>query len=134
FFHSKNRTMLKIAVQKSGRLYDYSLQLLKECGIEINNGNRQLKAVAFNFPVEIYFLRDDDIAQYVFDSVADVGFVGENVVYEKNKEIDVVSKLGFGRCRLSIAVPKNMNYTSVSDLQNLKIATSYRSEERRVGK
>jgi len=117
--------MLKIAVQKSGRLYDYSLQLLKECGIEINNGNRQLKAVAFNFPVEIYFLRDDDIPQYVFDSVADVGFVGENVVYEKNKEIDVVSKLGFGRCRLSIAVPKNMNYTSVSDLQNLKIATSY---------
>ena len=124
-FSLKNRTMLKIAVQKSGRLYDYSLQLLKECGIEINNGNRQLKAVAFNFPVEIYFLRDDDIPQYVFDSVADVGFVGENVVYEKNKEIDVVSKLGFGRCRLSIAVPKNMNYTSVSDLQNLKIATSY---------
>ena len=104
--------MLKIAVQKSGRLYDYSLQLLKECGIEINNGIRQLKAVAFNFPVEIYFLRDDDIPQYVFDSVADVGFVGENVVYEKNKDIDVVSKLGFGRCRLSIAVPKNMNYES----------------------
>jgi ATP phosphoribosyltransferase len=117
--------MLKIAVQKSGRLYDYSLQLLKECGIEINNGNRQLKAVAFNFPVEIYFLRDDDIPQYVFDRVADVGFVGENVVYEKNKDIEVVSKLGFGRCRLSIAVPKNMNYTGVADLQNLKIATSY---------
>jgi ATP phosphoribosyltransferase len=117
--------MLKIAVQKSGRLYDYSLQLLKECGIEINNGNRQLKAVGFNFPVEIYFLRDDDIPQYVFDKVADVGFVGENVVYEKNKDIDVVSKLGFGKCRLSIAVPKNMNYQSVTDLQNLKIATSY---------
>lgn len=117
--------MLKIAVQKSGRLYDHSLQLLKECGIEINNGNRQLKAVAFNFPVEIYFLRDDDIPQYVYDGVADVGFVGENVVYEKNKDINVVSKLGFGRCRLSIAVTKNMNYTSVADLQNLKIATSY---------
>ena len=117
--------MLKIAVQKSGRLYDYSLQLLKECGIEINNGNRQLKAVGFNFPVEIYFLRDDDIPQYVFDKVADVGFVGENVVYEKNKDIEVVSKLGFGKCRLSIAVPKNMNYESVTDLQNLKIATSY---------
>lgn len=117
--------MLKIAVQKSGRLYDHSLQLLKECGIEINNGNRQLKAVAFNFPVEVYFLRDDDIPQYVFDGVADVGFVGENVVYEKNKDIEVVSKLGFGRCRLSIAVPKNMNYTSVADLENLKIATSY---------
>jgi ATP phosphoribosyltransferase len=117
--------MLKIAVQKSGRLYDHSLQLLKECGIEINNGNRQLKAVAFNFPVEVYFLRDDDIPQYVFDGVADVGFVGENVVYEKSKDIEVVSKLGFGRCRLSIAVPKNMNYTSIADLENLKIATSY---------
>lgn len=117
--------MLKIAVQKSGRLYDYSLQLLKECGIEINNGNRQLKAVAFNFPLEVYFLRDDDIPQYVFDSVADVGFVGENVVYEKNKDIEVVNTLGFGHCRLSIAVPKNMNYQSIADLQNLKIATSY---------
>ena len=117
--------MLKIAVQKSGRLYDYSLQLLKECGIEINNGNRQLKAVGFNFPVEVYFLRDDDIPQYVFDSVADVGFVGENVVQEKNKDIEVVGRLGFGYCRLSIAVPKNMNYQSVADLQNLKIATSY---------
>ncbi len=117
--------MLKIAVQKSGRLYEHSLQLLKECGIEINNGNRQLKAVAFNFPVEVYFLRDDDIPQYVFDGVADIGFVGENVVYEKNKDIEVVSKLGFGRCRLSIAVPKNMNYESVADLRNLKIATTY---------
>jgi ATP phosphoribosyltransferase len=117
--------MLKIAVQKSGRLYDYSLQLLKECGIEINNGNRQLKAVGFNFPVEIYFLRDDDIPQYVFDNVADVGFVGENVVQEKNKDIEVVGRLGFGFCRLSIAVPKNMNYQSIADLQNLKIATSY---------
>ncbi len=84
---------------------------LKECGIEINNGNRQLKAVAFNFPVEVYFLRDDDIPQYVYDGVADIGFVGENVVYEKNKDIEVVSKLGFGRCRLSIAVPKILNYT-----------------------
>ena len=117
--------MLKIAVQKSGRLYDYSIHLLKECGIDINNGNRQLKAVAFNFPVEIYFLRDDDIPQYVFDNVADVGFVGENVVYEKNKDIEVVSKLGFGHCRLSIAVPKNMNYQSIADLEDLKIATSY---------
>jgi ATP phosphoribosyltransferase len=124
-FSLKNKMMLKIAVQKSGRLYDYSLQLLKECGIEINNGIRQLKAVAFNFPVEIYFLRDDDIPQYVFDSVADVGFVGENVVYEKNKDIEVVSKLGFGHCRLSIAVPKNMNYQSIANLQDLKIATSY---------
>ena len=117
--------MLKIAVQKSGRLYDHSLHLLKECGIEINNGNRQLKAVSFNFPVEVYFLRDDDIPQYVFDGVADIGLVGENVVYEKNKNIDVINKLGFGRCRLSIAIPKNIIYSAVSDLNNLKIATSY---------
>src|SRR5665213_3076114 len=117
--------MLKIAIQKSGRLYDHSLQLLKECGIELNNGNRQLKAFALDFPLEAYFLRDDDIPQYVFDNVADIGIVGENVVYEKNKDIEVVSKLGFGRCRLSIAVPKNMNYESVADLRNLKIATTY---------
>lgn len=117
--------MIKIAIQKSGRLYDHSLQLLKECGIELNNGNRQLKAFALDFPLEAYFLRDDDIPQYVFDNVADIGIVGENVLLEKNKEIEVVSKLGFGRCRLSIAVPKNLNYNSIKDLQGLKIATSY---------
>ncbi|MEP6628759.1 MAG: ATP phosphoribosyltransferase, partial [Ginsengibacter sp.] len=94
--------MLKIAIQKSGRLYDHSLQLLKECGIELNNGNRQLKAFATDFPLEAYFLRDDDIPQYVFDKVADIGIVGENVLFEKNKDVDIVSKLGFGRCRLSI--------------------------------
>ncbi len=117
--------MLKIAIQKSGRLYDHSLQLLKECGIELNNGNRQLKAFALDFPLEAYFLRDDDIPQYVFDNVADIGIVGENVMFEKNKDIEVVSKLGFGRCRLSIAVPKNLNYKEIKDLQGLKIATSY---------
>ncbi|MEO7960147.1 MAG: ATP phosphoribosyltransferase [Ginsengibacter sp.] len=117
--------MLKIAVQKSGRLYDHSLQLLNECGIELNNGNRQLKATAADFPIEAYFLRDDDIPQYVFDGVADIGIVGENVVFEKNKEVKVMSKLGFGKCRLSIAVPKSMDYRSMQDLQGLKIATSY---------
>jgi ATP phosphoribosyltransferase len=117
--------MIKIAIQKSGRLYDHSLQLLKECGIELNNGNRQLKAFALDFPLEAYFLRDDDIPQYVFDNVADIGIVGENVLLEKNKDIEVVSQLGFGRCRLSIAVPKNLNYHSIKDLQGLKIATSY---------
>lgn len=117
--------MLKIAIQKSGRLYEKSLQLLKECGIELNNGNRQLKVKAFNFPAEAYFLRDDDIPQYVCDKVADVGIVGENVFYEKNKDIEIVSELGFGRCRLSIAVPKNLNYSGVKDLNGLKIATSY---------
>lgn len=117
--------MLKIAIQKSGRLYEDSIRLLKECGIELNNGNKQLKAVAFNFPLEVYFLRDDDIPQYVFDSVADIGIVGENVLLEKNKEADLVYPLGFGRCRLSIAVPKAMSYESPADLQGLKIATTY---------
>ena len=117
--------MLKIAVQKSGRLYEDSIKLLKECGIELNNGNKQLKAVAFNFPLEVYFLRDDDIPQYVYDGVADIGIVGENVLLEKNKEIDIVYRLGFGRCRLSIAVPKSMQYASLADLKGLKIATTY---------
>ncbi len=117
--------MLKIAVQKSGRLYEDSIKLLKECGIELNNGNKQLKAVAFNFPLEVYFLRDDDIPQYVYDGVADIGIVGENVLLEKNKVIDIVYRLGFGRCRLSIAVPKSMQYASLDDLKGLKIATTY---------
>lgn len=117
--------MLKIAIQKSGRLYEHSVQLLKECGIELNNGNRQLKVKASNFPAEAYFLRDDDIPQYVADNVADVGIVGENVVFEKDKDLNVVGKLGFGRCRLSIAVPKSMNYKDVNSLNGLKIATSY---------
>ena len=117
--------MLKIAIQKSGRLYDDSIRLLKECGIELNNGNKQLKTVAFNFPLEVYFLRDDDIPQYVYDGVADIGIVGENVMLEKNKEIDLVYRLGFGKCRLSIAVPKTMEFSAVSDLNGLKIATTY---------
>lgn len=118
--------MLKIAIQKSGRLHEQSIQLLKECGIEISNGGRQLKVQAFNFPAEAYFLRDDDVPQYVFDNVADVGIVGENVLFEKNKDVQVVSRLGFGRCRLSIALPKNTPYTGCKDLNGLKIATSYR--------
>ncbi len=117
--------MLKIAIQKSGRLYEESVKLLKECGIQLHNGHNQLKAVAENFPLEVYFLRDDDIPQYVYDGVADIGIVGENVLLEKAKEIDLVFRLGFGKCRLSIAVPKTMTYQSVTDLNDLKIATSY---------
>ena len=117
--------MLKIAIQKSGRLYEDSIKLLKECGIELNNGNKQLKAAAFNFPIEVYFLRDDDIPQYVYDGVADIGIVGENVLLEKNKDIESAYRLGFGRCRLSIAVPKTVQYTSLEDLRGLKIATTY---------
>lgn len=117
--------MLKIAVQKSGRLYEDSMRLLKECGIELNNGNKQLKAVALNFPLEVYFLRDDDIPQYVFDGVADIGIVGENVVLEKGKEVRSVYRLGFGRCRLSIAVPKSFEYAGPLSLNGIRIATSY---------
>jgi ATP phosphoribosyltransferase len=117
--------MLKIAIQKSGRLYDESVKLLKECGIDLNNGNKQLKTIASNFPIEVYFLRDDDIPQYVYDGVADIGIVGENVWLEKTKDIELVYRLGFGKCRLSIAVPKSVQYNSSNDLEGLKIATSY---------
>jgi ATP phosphoribosyltransferase len=106
-------------------LNEESIKLLKECGIQLNNGHKQLKTVAENFPLEIYFLRDDDIPQYVYDGVADIGIVGENVLLEKEKNIDLVFRLGFGKCRLSIAVPKNMKWQSVADLDGLKIATSY---------
>lgn len=116
---------LKLAIQKSGRLHDDSIRLLKECGIDISNGVNKLKADASNFPLEVYFLRDDDIPQYVEDTVADIGFVGENVVYEKKKKIDVVEKLGFGKCRLSIAVKRNEAYTDVNFLSGKRIATSY---------
>jgi len=116
---------LKVAIQKSGRLYDDSLRLLKDCGIEISNGVNKLKSEASNFPMEVYFLRDDDIPQYVEDAVADIGFVGENVVYEKKKKIEVVEKLGFGKCRLSVAVRRHEEYTDATFLTGKKIATSY---------
>ncbi len=116
---------LRLAIQKSGRLHDDSIKLLKECGIDISNGLNKLKAEASNFPIEVYFLRDDDIPQYVEDGVADIGIVGENVVYEKNKPLKVLNKLGFGKCRLSVAVRKSENYTGISFLQGKKVATSY---------
>ncbi|PUZ25083.1 ATP phosphoribosyltransferase [Chitinophaga parva] len=116
---------LKIAVQKSGRLHDDSMKLLKECGIDVNNGVNRLKTEASNFPLELFFLRDDDIPQYVEDGVADIGMVGENVVFEKEKQVKIVEKLGFGKCRLSIAVPKNVEYNGINDLHNMRIATSY---------
>ena len=122
---SADNQNLKIAIQKSGRLFEGSMQLLKECGIEISNGNNQLRVQSPNFPVEVFFLRDDDIPEYVQDGVADIGFVGENVVKEKNKEVETIEKLGFGKCRLSIAVPKNGTLHSLTDLNGKKIATSY---------
>lgn len=116
---------LKIAIQKSGRLHDGSLQLLKECGIKISNGNNQLRVKSNDFPLEVFFLRDDDIPEYVQDAVADIGIAGENVVAEKNKEVATEEKLEFGKCRLSIAVPKNGNIQKIKDLNNKRIATSY---------
>ena len=118
-------TRLKLAIQKSGRLHEDSIKLLKECGIDIENGVNKLKAVATNFPLELFFLRDDDIPQYVEDGVADIGFVGENVVYEKSKKVEVAYALGFGKCRLSFAVNKNENFTGATYLSGKKIATSY---------
>lgn len=116
---------LKLAIQKSGRLHEDSIKLLNDCGISVKNGGSHLKAVAENFPLEVYFLRDDDIPQYVEDEVAHIGIVGENVLYEKNKTVEVVEQLGFGKCRLSIAVKKTDEYNSVEFLQGKKIATSY---------
>lgn len=113
---------LKIAIQKSGRLHDGSMKLLQECGIDVTNGNNQLRVYASNFPIEVFFLRDDDIPEYVQDGVADIGFVGENVVFEKVKDVSVIEKLGFGKCRLSIALPKN---EKEADLNGKRIATSY---------
>ena len=116
---------LKIAVQKSGRLNEGSMKLLKECGIEISNGHNQLRVKATDFPLEVFFLRDDDIPEYVQDAVADLGIVGENVALETEKDIDILEKLGFGKCRLSLAVPKNGAINSVAALNGKKIATSY---------
>jgi ATP phosphoribosyltransferase len=117
--------VLKIAIQKSGRLYDDSVKLLKDCGIGLKNGINKLKTEVDNFPMEIYFLRDDDIPQYVEDAVAHIGIVGENIVYEKNKQVEVVERLSFGKCRLSVAVGKNEKYESVNFLANKRIATTY---------
>ena len=116
---------LRIAVQKSGRLLDDSIGLLKECGIRIDNGRDQLKASARNFPVEVLYLRNSDIPQYIQDGVADIGIVGENTLIEKDKRTDIKLKLGFSRCRLSLATPKSMDYSGPKSLAGKRIATSY---------
>ena len=118
-------TTLKIAIQKSGRLSDDSLKLIKECGIKFNNGMGKLKAVADNFPIEFLFLRDDDIPGYVADGVADLGIVGENVLVEKENDVKTVKQLGFSKCRLSIGVDRNWDWKGIKDLDGKSIATSY---------
>jgi ATP phosphoribosyltransferase len=116
---------LKIAIQKSGRLNEDSLQILKDCGISINNGNDQLKALATNFPIEILFLRNSDIPQYLLDGVVDVAIVGSNLLVEKTPNIRTVQQLGFSKCKLSVAVPNTFQYNAIQDLSGLRIATSY---------
>ena len=116
---------LHIAVQKSGRLHDESLKLLNDCGISIDNGKDQLKAVARNFPLEIFYLRNGDIPQYIRDGVVDIAIIGENLLIEKGKDITIKEKLGFSKCRVSIAIPKEDTYKGIESLTGKKIATSY---------
>jgi ATP phosphoribosyltransferase len=116
---------LSIGIQKSGRLSEKSLELLKESGISLTNGSRKLLSSSQNFPLKAVFLRDDDIPQYVFDRVTDVGIVGENVVREKGHELEIVERLGFARCRMSIALPKSVKYSGPEQLDGKRIATSY---------
>lgn len=116
---------IKIAIQKSGRLSEKSINLLTECGINVSNGDRKLKTEARNFPMEILFLRDDDIPQYVEQGVADIGILGENEVWEKDKDVTVIEKLGFSNCRLSLAIPKDEIYTGLEYFKGKRVATSY---------
>lgn len=116
---------LKIAIQKSGRLHDESIQILKDCGISVHNGNDQLKVTASNFPLEVYYLRNSDIPQYLIDGVVDIAIVGDNLLVEKGQNIQIAEKLGFSKCKVSVAVPKNFNYNSIQDLDGLRVATSY---------
>ena len=116
---------LRIAIQKSGRLSEKSLELLKESGIRLNNGSRKLRSEAQAFPLEVIYLRDDDIPQYVEDGVAHIGIVGENEYAEKQCRVELAERLGYSRCRLSIAIPKSDEYRGVEDLQGKRIATSY---------
>lgn len=117
--------MVKIAIQKSGRLNQDSLALLKNCGIAIDNGKDQLKALARNFPVEIFFLRNGDIPQYLRDGVVDLAILGNNTLEEKGGDLEIIEPLGFSRCRVSIAIPKDKNFSSTKDLEGKRIATSY---------
>lgn len=116
---------LRIAIQKSGRLNQDSLQLLKDCGISIDNGNDQLKASASNFPLEVFYLRNGDIPQYLKDGVVDIAIIGENVLIEKGEDITISERLGFSKCKVSLAIPKSDDYSGLNYFQNKKIATSY---------
>ncbi len=125
--HMKTDKKVRIAIQKSGRLNEDSIRMLKECGIEFDNGVNKLKATAFNFPIEVLFLRDDDIPEYVAQGVADIGIVGENVLVEADVEVKTIERLGYGKCRLSIAIPKGKKYGGVKSLEGKRIATTYKN-------
>ncbi|WP_445955335.1 ATP phosphoribosyltransferase [Yeosuana sp.] len=116
---------LKIAVQKAGRLHDESMEMLKDIGISIDNGKDQLKASARNFPLEVFYLRNGDIPQYLKDGVVDAAIIGENILIEKGDGISIVEKLGFSTCKVSIAIPKSVKYNGIKDLEGRRIATSY---------
>ena len=116
---------IKIAIQKSGRLNEESLSLLKKCGINIDNYKDQLKASSVNFPIDVFFLRNSDIPQYIIDGIVDVAIIGENLIIENDNKIDIIERLGFSKCKVSIAVPNKMEFNSIMDLNDLKIATSY---------
>jgi ATP phosphoribosyltransferase len=118
-------TKIRIAIQKSGRLNEDSLKILKDCGISIDNGKDQLKASSRNFPMEVFYLRNGDIPQYLRDGVVDIAIIGENVLIEKGADINVAEKLGFSKCKVSLAIPKSVKYDSVEDLEGKRIATSY---------
>lgn len=118
-------TKIRIAIQKSGRLNEDSLQILKDCGISIDNGKDQLKASSRNFPMEVFYLRNGDIPQYLRDGVVDIAIIGENVLIEKGEDISIAEKLGFSKCKVSLAVPKSVKYKSVQDFEGKRIATSY---------
>ena len=117
--------MIRIAIQKSGRLNIDSMALLKSCGISIDNGKDQLKAAARNFPMEVFFLRNGDIPQYLRDGVVDLAIVGSNLLVEKGNDLEIIEPLGFSKCKVSIAIPKGVPFTGVQDLADKKIATSY---------
>ena len=117
--------MIKIAIQKSGRLNEKSLKLIKDCGVNFEVYRDQLKVISKNYPIEIYFFRNGDIPKYLNDGVIDLAIIGENTLNEKGYQLNIIEKLGFSKCRVSIAVPKDFEYKSVNDLNNIRIATSY---------
>ncbi|MGF1557569.1 MAG: ATP phosphoribosyltransferase [Flavobacteriaceae bacterium] len=118
-------TKIRIAIQKAGRLNEESIEILKDCGISIDNGKDQLKASSNNFPMEVFYLRNGDIPQYLRDGVVDIAIIGENVLIEKGEDISIAEKLGFSKCKVSLAVPKSVKYHSVKDFEGKRIATSY---------